>query len=67
MGAAKNFRIHERLNLELRMDAFSVFNHPTFGNQGTNPNTDITNTATVGRITTAGGNRSLQFGGKLSF
>jgi hypothetical protein len=67
MGAAKNFRLHERLNLELRMDAFSVFNHPTFGNQGANPNTDITNAATVGRITTAGGNRSLQFGGKLSF
>jgi hypothetical protein len=45
------------------MDAFSVFNHPTFGN----PATDITNTATVGRITTAGGNRTVQFSGKLYF
>ena len=63
MGAAKNIRIHERLGLELRMDAFSVFNHPTFGN----PGTDITNLATVGRITSAGGNRTLQFGAKLSF
>jgi hypothetical protein len=63
MGAAKNIRIHERLGIELRMDAFSVFNHPTFGN----PSTDITNLATVGRITSAGGNRTVQFGGKLSF
>jgi hypothetical protein len=66
-GCCKKFALHERLNLELRMDAFSVFNHPTFGNQGTNPNTDITNAATVGRISTAAGNRSLQFAGKLSF
>ena len=65
MGTAKNFRIHERLGLELRMDAFSVFNHPMFGI--TNPSTDITNLATVGRITAAGGNRTVQFGGKLSF
>jgi len=66
-GAAKNFRFHERANLELRMDAFSVFNHPMFGLQGTSPGTDITNTATVGKITSAGGNRTVQFGGKLSF
>jgi hypothetical protein len=67
MGAAKNFRIHERANLELRMDAFSVFNHPMFGLQGSSPSTDITNSATVGKITSAGGNRTVQFGGKLSF
>jgi hypothetical protein len=63
MGLSKTLPILERLKLELRMDAFSVFNHPTFGN----PATDITNTATVGRITSAGGNRTIQFSGKLYF
>lgn len=63
MGLAKTFNFLERMRLDLRMDAFSVFNHPTFGN----PATDITNTATVGRITSAGGNRTIQISGKLYF
>ncbi|MEO7142319.1 MAG: TonB-dependent receptor [Bryobacteraceae bacterium] len=63
MSLAKNFALHERANLEMRVDAFSAFNHPTFGN----PATDITNTATVGRITGAGGNRTVQIGAKLTF
>ena len=63
IGLSKTIPILERLKLDLRMDAFSVFNHPTFGN----PATDITNTATVGRITSAGGNRTIQFSGKLYF
>jgi hypothetical protein len=66
MGLAKTFRIGERLSLDLRMDAFSVFNHPTFGNPST-AGTDITNTGAVARITSAGGNRTIQLGGKLYF
>jgi hypothetical protein len=63
MGLAKTTSIRERLRLELRMDAFSVFNHPTFAN----PAADITNPGAVGRITSAGGNRTVQLGGKLYF
>ncbi len=63
MSLAKNLPLYERFNLELRLDAFSVFNHPTFGN----PATDITNTGAVGRITSAGGNRTVQIGAKLTF
>ena len=63
IGLAKNVPLRERSNLQLRVDAFSVFNHPTFGN----PNGDISNSAAVGRITTAGGNRTIQLGAKLSF
>jgi hypothetical protein len=63
MGLAKNVHLVERSNLQLRVDAFSVFNHPTFGN----PNGDISNTAAVGRITSAGGNRTVQLGAKLTF
>lgn len=56
----------ERLNLELRVDAFSVFNHPTFNAPG-GATTDITNTAAVGRITSAGGNRTVQLGARFTF
>jgi hypothetical protein len=63
MSLVKNTAIGDRGNLELRMDAFSAFNHPTFGN----PAADITNKATVGRISSAGGNRTVQIGAKLSF
>lgn len=63
LSLVKNTAIGERLNLQLRMDAFSVFNHPTFGN----PAATITNTATVGRISSAGGNRTVMIGAKLAF
>ena len=59
----KNTAIGERGNLEPRMDAFSTFNHPTFGN----PSADITNKGTVGRISRAGGNRTIRIGAKLTF
>ncbi|HTM49220.1 MAG TPA: hypothetical protein VL285_11080, partial [Bryobacteraceae bacterium] len=63
MSLAKHTALQERVNLELRLDAFSAFNHPTFGN----PNANITNTAAVGRITSAGGGRSVQIGARLTF
>ena len=63
LSLVKNTRIAERATLQLRMDAFSAFNHPTFGN----PASDITNPGAVGRITSAGGNRTVLLGAKLSF
>ena len=60
---AKNTRFRENLNLQLRMEAFSVFNHPLFNN----PNANISNLATVGTISSAGGNRTVQLGAKLQF
>jgi hypothetical protein len=60
---AKNTRIGERVNLQLRLDAFSVFNHPQFSN----PSASISNAATVGTITSATGNRTVQIGAKLQF
>ena len=58
----RRFAIKERLNLELRAEAFAVTNTPQFNN----PNTDITS-ANFGRITGAGGNRSTQLGVRLLF
>jgi hypothetical protein len=54
----KNTRIKERLNLRLTVDAFNVFNHPSWGL----PN------ATSGRITSmASSPRLLQFGARMEF
>jgi hypothetical protein len=34
LGLAKNTKITERLNLQLRVDAFDLFNHPNYGQPG---------------------------------
>jgi hypothetical protein len=63
VSLAKNTRITEGLNLQLRLDTFSTFNHPQFGN----PSSTITNASTVGRITSAAGARTMQIGARLQF
>lgn len=60
---AKNTAIGERVNLQLRLDAFSTFNNPQFSN----PQANISNPATVGTITSATGNRTMQIGARLQF
>src|SRR5262249_27578920 len=35
LGLAKNTRITERVTLQLRADAFNLFNHPNYGQPGT--------------------------------
>jgi len=63
-AVGKTTRLHENVNLQIRVDAFNVFNHPTFAN----PAAAITNTRTVGTITSTNGtSRTLQLGGKLTF
>jgi len=59
----KNHPIGDRANVLVKFEAFSAFNHPQFGN----PAANISNTATVGRINSAGGNRTCQIGAKLTF
>ena len=50
------------MQLELRGEAFSLTNTP----QWSNPDTGIGN-RTFGYITSAGGNRQIQFGAKVIF
>ena len=64
----KNILFHERYNVQLRADSFNVFNHPNFGT----PNASISNTATVGTITSISGTptyeqRTVEFAAKFSF
>jgi hypothetical protein len=58
----KQFKVTERMQLELRGEGFSVVNTPQWGN----PDTAIGNT-TFGQITSAGGNRQIQLGAKVIF
>jgi Carboxypeptidase regulatory-like domain len=59
------FPIHERLNMDLRLEAFNVLNHPNFNNpSSSNPAT--TNT-TYGQISGAGAARIFQLGANFTF
>lgn len=56
----------ERYRLLLRVDSFNIFNHPNFAV----PNSAISNTATVGTITSVASgsaSRKVEFGAKFSF
>ena len=53
----------ERANLELRFEAFNAFNHTQFNDVDTN----LLNTATFGKFTSAREARILQLGARISF
>ena len=68
MNLQKNILFKERYNIQLRADSFNIFNHPNFGV----PNANISNTSTVGTITTTSGTpsyeaRTVEFAAKFSF
>ncbi|MBM3736250.1 MAG: TonB-dependent receptor [Acidobacteria bacterium] len=59
---SKNFKIGERMNLQLRADMFNALNHVNYGG----PTTDVTS-ATFGEINGAGGMRVVQFNGRFTW
>ena len=62
IALAKHFKFWERLDTELRMDAFNAFNHTNFGN----PNTNIFSPL-FGQVSTTQGPRVLQIALHLRF
>ncbi len=63
LGLFRNFRIVERMNFQLRGEAFNVLNHTNFGA----PAVAATTPSTFGTITSAREARILQVAGKLTF
>jgi hypothetical protein len=63
LSAGKNFVLRERLQFQLRIDAFNAMNHPNF----TDPNLTVTSAA-FGQITAMNGYaRNVQIAAKLRF
>jgi hypothetical protein len=60
---AKNFKIREAIRLQYRVDMFNALNHLNLGGI----TTGNVNSADFGRITGAGGMRSMQMGLRLNF
>ena len=60
----KTLKIKESTSLQVRIEAYNLFNHPSFDN----PNADFTDKQTFGKVTgTSSGARQLQFALKLNF
>ena len=62
-SAFKYFPIHERMKLELRLEAINATNHPYFNSPGTNMSTS----GSFGVISGASNSRAMQAGLKLKF
>jgi hypothetical protein len=57
----KTISLFENVKLEVRSEISNIFNSPIFNN----PGIDFAAPATFGVISSAGGNRTIQVGGKL--
>jgi hypothetical protein len=76
MAVRRDFRIHERLKLQFRAEAFNVFNHPNFGTINANfgqttfgqaTGTLANSLSVLNPLYQTGGPRSMQFALKLVF
>lgn len=62
LTTSRNFRLGERGNLQLRAEAFNVFNHTNFSAIST-----VVGASNYGQVTAAGDKRSMQFTGRFTF
>lgn len=68
MSLRRNFRITEQLNLQLRADAFSIFNHPNFADPiGVLPDPNFGRPVQILSTRLAGLSPLYQIGGPRSF
>ncbi len=62
MALAKNFRLRESMNLQMRADLFNALNHINYGGPS-----DSINSPTFGEINGASGTRVIQLNARLSW
>lgn len=71
LGLLKNFKFSERINLQMRAEAFNVFNHTNFGGSsggvGVNGIDTGLGDTNFGQATSARIPRTMQFSGKFYF
>jgi hypothetical protein len=64
----KTFPVTERVGVQLRAEAFNVFNHPNINSINTSFNfAQSTNVSSFGYATAAGDMRQLEFSGRITF
>jgi hypothetical protein len=59
----KHFKLREKLDTQIRAEAFNFFNHPTWSA----PGLAVNSPGTFGVITSANGNRTVQVEMKIFF
>ncbi|NYF91601.1 carboxypeptidase regulatory-like domain-containing protein [Tunturiibacter empetritectus] len=73
LGLLKNFRFTETINLQLRAEAFNLFNHTNFGNTGGGVGSTLNGIdvaiadSQFGQATSTRIPRTMQFSGKMYF
>ena len=71
MAVNKNFPIRERMMLQMRLEAYNAFNHPSFNKVDTNmvynATTGAQTSTTFGNINGTRGERQLQLSGRFTF
>lgn len=62
LALSKNFKVRERMNLQIRGDMFNFLNHVNYSG----PNSDVSS-ASFGEINGAGGMRVIQLNARFSW